>query len=162
MRPTHGHRSANQHFNNLFSHIPSGLRRSTHARLSRRPAREPRGGHQELGPTRRPAAAEDGARRRGLHAAGVRRTRLRHRRLRRLADDIDTDFASGCLETDRGGYFGRLDWGLWRGPLAGRRADGSLVATPDQTGVIVLRLTDTPELDLDAMLTIECQTARIW
>src|SRR5262245_38042231 len=82
--------------------------------------------------------------------------------MRRLAEDVDHDFALGCLETDRVGFYRRLGWELWRGPLAGRRTDGSLVATPDQTGVMVLRLTNTPPLDLDAMLTIECQAARIW
>ena len=75
---------------------------------------------------------------------------------------IDGHFAIGCLETDRAGFYGRLGWELLRGPLAGRRVDGSLVPTPDQTGVMVLRLTDTPELDLGAMLTIECQSSPIW
>ena len=82
--------------------------------------------------------------------------------MRRLADDVDGDFAIGCLETDRDGFYRRLGWELWRGPLAGRRADGSLVPTPDQAGIMVLRLSATPELDLDTMLTIECQPHRIW
>jgi hypothetical protein len=29
-------------------------------------------------------------------------------------------------------------------------------------GGVALRLNDTPELDLGAMLTIECQPSRIW
>ena len=82
--------------------------------------------------------------------------------MRRLADDIDGHFAIGCLQTDRDGFYGRLGWELWRGPLAGRRVDGSLVPAPDQTGVMVLRLANTPELDLGAMLTIECQPSRNW
>ncbi len=82
--------------------------------------------------------------------------------MRRLADDIDGHFAIGCLQTDRAGFYERLGWELWRGPMAGRRVDGSLVPTRDQTGVMVLRLTDTPDLDLGAMLTIECQPSRIW
>jgi aminoglycoside 2'-N-acetyltransferase I len=82
--------------------------------------------------------------------------------MRRLAGDIDGSFAIGCLETDRSGFYRRLGWERWRGPLAGRRLDGSLDPTPEQTGIMVLRLSDTPELDLGAMLTIECQPTRIW
>ena len=54
-----------------------------------------------------------------------------------------------------------LGWEEWRGPLAGRSDDG-LIATPDQRGVMVLQLPNTPPLDLDAALTIETQRERIW
>jgi aminoglycoside 2'-N-acetyltransferase I len=81
--------------------------------------------------------------------------------MRQLASDIDADFVIGCLETARVTFYERLGWELWRGPLAGRRRDG-LVPTPEQTGVMVLRLSTTPTLDLDAPLTIECQPTRIW
>jgi aminoglycoside 2'-N-acetyltransferase I len=81
--------------------------------------------------------------------------------LRQLAHDVDSNFAIGCLETERVGFYERLGWVLWRGPLAGR--DGNrLVPTPDQSGIMVLRLSATPPLDLDAILTIECQPGRIW
>jgi aminoglycoside 2'-N-acetyltransferase I len=80
--------------------------------------------------------------------------------MRRLAAEID-DYEIGCLQTDRASFYERLGWELWRGPLAGRR-DGSLVPTPDQRGVMVLRLPSTPPLDLDQQLTIECQPDRIW
>jgi aminoglycoside 2'-N-acetyltransferase I len=80
--------------------------------------------------------------------------------MRRLAADVAGEFAVGCLQTERIGFYRRLGWELWRGPLAGRRADGSLVPTPDQRGVMVLRL--SAALDLDARLTIGCQPTRIW
>lgn len=80
--------------------------------------------------------------------------------MRRLAEQID-DYAIGCLETERSGFYERLGWELWRGPLAGRSEHG-LVPTPDQKGVMVLRLPHTPPLDLDRGLTIECQRVRIW
>jgi hypothetical protein len=48
---------------------------------------------------------------------------------------------------------------VWRGPLAGRGPDG-LVPTPDQQWIMVLGLSRTPALDLDAMLTIEIQCDR--
>jgi aminoglycoside 2'-N-acetyltransferase I len=81
--------------------------------------------------------------------------------MRRLAADIDNEYAIACLETDRESFYDRLGWEAWLGPLAGR-SDQGLVPTPEQRGVMVLRLSQTPALDLNSMLTIECQTGRIW
>ena len=80
--------------------------------------------------------------------------------MRELASAV-TDFDIACLETGKVGFYARLGWERWRGPLAGRGADG-LIPTPDQDGVMVLGLPRTPVLDLDALLTIECQPVRIW
>jgi aminoglycoside 2'-N-acetyltransferase I len=81
--------------------------------------------------------------------------------MRRLAETIDETYRIACLETDRIGFYERLGWQTWRGPLAGR-GEAGLVPTPDQAGIMVLRLSRTPALDFDAMLTIECQEGRIW
>lgn len=78
----------------------------------------------------------------------------------RLAAEID-DYEIGCLQTDRMSFYERLGWILWRGPLAGRGDDG-LIPTPEQRGVMVLPLANTPVLDLDQPLTIERQPNRIW
>jgi aminoglycoside 2'-N-acetyltransferase I len=80
--------------------------------------------------------------------------------MRRLADVIG-DYEIGCLQTDRESFYEHLGWEPWRGPLGGRSGDG-VVPTPDQRGVMVLRLPSTPPIDLDSMLTIECQPGRIW
>ena len=80
--------------------------------------------------------------------------------MRRLAETIG-DYEIGCLQTDRVYFYAHLGWEEWRGPLAGR-SDGGLIPTPDQGGVMVLRLANTPPFDLDAALTIECQPERIW
>lgn len=80
--------------------------------------------------------------------------------MRRLAEEI-TDYEVACLQTDRPAFYARLGWEVWRGPLAGRNEEG-LVPTPDQQGVMVLRLPGTPPLDLDGALSIECQPYRIW
>lgn len=80
--------------------------------------------------------------------------------MRRLAAEID-DYEIACLQTDIPGFYARLGWQVWRGPLAGRSADGP-VPTPEQQGVMVLRLARTPPLDLDGRLSIECQRDRIW
>ena len=81
--------------------------------------------------------------------------------MRHLARRIDGEYVIGCLETDRIEFYERLGWEVWRGPLAGR-SEQDLIPTPDQKGIMVLRLSQTPALNLDSMLTIECQDARIW
>jgi hypothetical protein len=80
--------------------------------------------------------------------------------MRALAAGLD-DYEIACLETDGPSFYERLGWELWRGPLAGRGENG-LVPTPDQTGVMVLRLARTPALDLDKGLSIEGDSGRIW
>ena len=80
--------------------------------------------------------------------------------MRRLAETIG-DYEIGCLQTDRTSFYAHLGWEEWRGSLAGRSDDG-VIPTPDQRGVMVLRLPNTPPFDLDAALTIERQPDRIW
>lgn len=81
--------------------------------------------------------------------------------MRRLAVDIESEYLIACLETDRETFYERLGWRTWRGPLAGRGESG-LIPTPEQRGIMVFLLSRTPVLDFDSMLTIECQTGRIW
>jgi aminoglycoside 2'-N-acetyltransferase I len=71
------------------------------------------------------------------------------------------DYEIACLQTYIPGFYERLGWQLWRGPLAGRTDEG-LVPTPEQRGVMVLNLPRAPVLDLDAPLSIEHQGQRIW
>jgi len=71
------------------------------------------------------------------------------------------DYEIACLETEKTGFYQRLGWETWRGALAGRSEQG-LIPTPEQKGIMILRLTGTPALNLDGMLTIECQEGRIW
>jgi len=78
----------------------------------------------------------------------------------RLNQVID-DYEIGCLQTDIPGFYARIGWERWRGPLAGRR-DAELVPTPDQHGVMVLPLPSGPPLDLDQLLSIEAQPNRFW
>ncbi len=80
--------------------------------------------------------------------------------MRQLAMEIG-DYEIGCLQTDEPRFYERLGWVLWRGPLAGR-SEHEVIATPDQRGVMVLRVLGTPRLDVSESLTIECQPYRIW
>jgi aminoglycoside 2'-N-acetyltransferase I len=81
--------------------------------------------------------------------------------MRHLASSIESEYTIGCLETEVAGFYQPLGWELWRGPLAGRSEQG-LIPTPKQKGIMVLRLSQTPALNLDSTLTIECQAERIW
>ena len=66
----------------------------------------------------------------------------------------------GCLETERASFYARLGWERWQGPLAGRK-EGELILTPEQEGVMILRLAATPDLDLKSRLIVE-HDGRIW
>ncbi|MCI0579342.1 MAG: GNAT family N-acetyltransferase [Chloroflexi bacterium] len=81
--------------------------------------------------------------------------------MRHLAWLVRDEYDIACLETERVTFYERLGWQEWRGPLAGR-AERGLVPTPEQTGIMILRLPRTPELDWESLLTIECQPERIW
>lgn len=79
--------------------------------------------------------------------------------MQQLANNI-ADYELACLETDRPVFYERLGWEAWRGPLAGRKGI-ELMPTPNQKGIMILRLAHTPLLDLDSSLTVEYD-GRIW
>jgi aminoglycoside 2'-N-acetyltransferase I len=85
---------------------------------------------------------------------GIGSTLMRH-----LATVI-SDFEIACLATERVSFYARLGWEVWRGPLAGRRAT-ELLPTPDEKGIMILRLARTPPLDVESLLVIEYD-GRIW
>lgn len=145
-------------FNHLFTYVPSGGRHFlayhdqtlvSHAVVTTRWLQPP--GQPLLKTAYVDAVATLPAHQGQGHGSAV---------MRCLAENIP-DYALACLETDRPGFYARLGWELWRGPLAGRGEHG-LVPTPGQQGIMVLRLPHTPPLDLDGLLTIECQPGRIW
>jgi len=70
------------------------------------------------------------------------------------------EYELACLETERTAFYTKLGWELWRGPLAGRKA-GVLLPTPDQRGIMILRLDRTPPLDVEGLLVVE-DDGRIW
>jgi aminoglycoside 2'-N-acetyltransferase I len=145
-------------FNNLFAYIPAGGRHFlayygaqlvSHAVVTTRwlqPANQPlfKTAYVDAVATLPPYQGKG-------YGSGV---------MRHLADNI-ADYEIACLETDIPAFYARLGWELWRGALAGRSEEG-LIPTPTQTGIMILRLTRTPVLELDRGLTIECQGGRIW
>lgn len=70
----------------------------------------------------------------------------------------DYDLAALCPAVPE--WYARLGWETWRGPLAIRTNEG-LLLTPDEL-VMVLRLPNTPPLDLDAPLSAEWRPGEVW
>ena len=147
-----------QDFENLFSYLPpEGLH--VLAFLGERLV-----GHAVV--TTRWLQAGDGPPMRTAYVDAVATAPSEERRgigsavMRHLASVVD-DFDIACLETDRVGFYERLGWREWPGPLGGRSAEGP-IPTPDQTGVMILRLRRTPPLDTRELLTVEAHPARIW
>jgi GNAT superfamily N-acetyltransferase len=85
--------------------------------------------------------------------------------MRHLASVISTGDAgyqiAGLQTDDRMGFYAQVGWEVWRGALAGRADDGRLTYTPEQREVMILRLPQTPALNLEGLLTVEI-SGRIW
>ena len=79
--------------------------------------------------------------------------------MQRLAEEI-RDFDIGCLSTGLLDFYSRLGWVSWRGSLFIRK-DGELVPTPNDTAM-VLPLPSTPNLDLDALPSVEWREGELW
>jgi aminoglycoside 2'-N-acetyltransferase I len=71
------------------------------------------------------------------------------------------DFDISALSTGSPGFYARLGWQLWRGPLFLRKGK-DLLPTPEEHGVMVLPLPKTPPLDIYAPLSIEWRDLEPW
>jgi aminoglycoside 2'-N-acetyltransferase I len=79
--------------------------------------------------------------------------------LRELRTHLDA-YDLGGLSPSEPAFYERLGWKPWRGPLAIRTETG-LLPTPDEE-VMILRLPQTPELNLDGLLTAEWRVGELW
>ncbi len=145
-------------FTHLFSYIPSGgihvLAYREHEVVSHAVATT-RWLQPEGLPLLRTAYVDAVATLPAYQGQGIASTLMRH-----LATVL-SDFEIACLATDNAvAFYARLGWEVWRGPLAGRRAT-ELLPTPDQKGIMILRLARTPPLDVESLLVIEYD-GRIW
>jgi len=66
-----------------------------------------------------------------------------------------------ALSPSEAGFYARLGWALWRGRLGIRTVEG-VDPTPEGEEVMILRLTKTPDLDLNAALTAEWREGELW
>ena len=79
--------------------------------------------------------------------------------MKKIAREIK-DFDVGGLSTGLYGFYSRLGWMLWRGPLSVRKND-ELIPTPGDT-VMVLLLPKTPKIDINKQLSIEWRDGELW
>jgi aminoglycoside 2'-N-acetyltransferase I len=79
--------------------------------------------------------------------------------MRRMESAISA-FDLGALSPAETTLYSRLGWVFWHGPLFIRCA-GQLIATPDER-IMVLRLPNTPALDLDQPISAEWREGELW
>jgi len=79
--------------------------------------------------------------------------------MRRIAEEI-VSYDLGALSPAAEEFYERLGWEHWRGPTA-IRTDAGLLPTPDEE-IMILRLLQTPPLDLDAPISAEWREGEVW
>ncbi|MBC7238638.1 MAG: GNAT family N-acetyltransferase [Chloroflexi bacterium] len=79
--------------------------------------------------------------------------------MRRLAQAVQA-YDLGALSTSSVGFYARLGWELWRGPLFVRTEQGLKPCPEDR--VMVLRLPNTPPLDIEGPLSAEWRPLDVW
>ena len=79
--------------------------------------------------------------------------------MKRLVVEI-VDFEIAGLCTGSPDFYSRLGWQVWTGPLFNRKGD-ELIPTSGGP-VMILRLPNTPEIDLSAPLSIEWREGEVW
>jgi aminoglycoside 2'-N-acetyltransferase I len=82
--------------------------------------------------------------------------------MREVNQYIDRTFRLGALATGLHDFYERLGWRTWRGPTF-VRAQSGLLRTPDEDGLVRVRLTPTsPDLDLSAPISCEWRPGDAW
>lgn len=71
------------------------------------------------------------------------------------------DYELAALSPSYSAFYARLGWELWQGLLFIRTAEG-LEASPADEEVMILRLPQTPPLDLHAGLSAEWRIGELW
>jgi aminoglycoside 2'-N-acetyltransferase I len=79
--------------------------------------------------------------------------------MKRLAAEI-ADFEMGALCPAETSLYARLGWVFWQGPLFHRRAE-KLIPDPEER-VMILRLPQTPAVDLSQPISVEWREGEIW
>lgn len=80
--------------------------------------------------------------------------------MRKVVEQIQ-DFDIAGLAPFSVDYYAKLGWELWRGAMFERK-DGELVAAGPEDEVMIYRLPKTPELDLDAPISVEWRVGEVW
>ena len=77
-----------------------------------------------------------------------------------LAKEI-IDYEIGGLSPAETSLYTRLGWEYWEGPLYHRK-DGALIREPADEAMMILRLPNTPVLDLTQPISVEWRPMEVW
>ena len=80
--------------------------------------------------------------------------------MERLAIEIRA-FELGGLSPAETSLYTRLGWEYWKGSLFHRK-DGELIRDPADEEMMILRLPETPELDLRLPISVEWRKGEVW
>ena len=81
--------------------------------------------------------------------------------MRRLAAELADRYPAAGLCTGSPGFYARLGWSTWRGPLGIRRPSGGILPTPEEI-VMVLDLDGRLLPRLDESLSAEWREGELW
>lgn len=82
--------------------------------------------------------------------------------MRAANDHIRARYELGALGTGEHGFYARLDWRPWDGPLFVRAADGDRRTPEEDGGIMVLTTPSTGPLDLSAPLSCDWRPGDVW
>ena len=78
----------------------------------------------------------------------------------RVVEEIQ-DFDIAGLAPFSVNYYARLGWEKWRGQLYERK-EGIMITSLPEDELMIYRLPGTPELDLDAAISVEWRMGEVW
>lgn len=82
--------------------------------------------------------------------------------MRATNEHIRAEYELGALGTGEPGFYARLDWQTWRGPLFVRTPDAELPTPDEEGGILVLTTPSTGPLDLSARLSCDWRPGDVW
>jgi aminoglycoside 2'-N-acetyltransferase I len=99
------------------------------------------------------AVATAAAHRRRGHGAAV---------MRRLGEHIQGTWPLGALSTGTPAFYESVGWERWRGPTFVAGPAGRLRTPDDDGGIMILRTTRSPSLDLDGDIVCDWRPGDVW
>jgi aminoglycoside 2'-N-acetyltransferase I len=99
------------------------------------------------------AVATSAAHRRQGHGTSV---------MNRIGDLIRERYALGALSTGTHAFYQSLGWELWRGPTFADGPGGRERTPGEDGGVMILRTSRTPPLDLDGEIVCDWRRGDLW
>lgn len=82
--------------------------------------------------------------------------------MRAIAAHLEATYNVGVLSTGEFGFYAPLGWELWRGPTWVDAPAGRERTADDDGGLMILRTSRTPPLDLDADIVADWRTGDVW